>query len=165
MWAHSIPRFNPQRMSGRSLVSPPGGSGIPHGKNRRFPEPPHGWVLVLTHHLAAAVDRVGAKTETQRELGRLLASPTTGYWSNPPRRGGFQSGQHSVDEAKEARLFSMVFRGSFGRCLFIVGENDCLCASQIHRCNAEHEIFILFCTYEKGITKAEWKPQSHPQTT
>ena len=36
-------------MSGRSLVSPPGGSGTPHG-----------WVLVLTHHLAAVLDfRIG----------------------------------------------------------------------------------------------------------
>ena len=89
----SHPCFNPERMSGRSRVSPPGGSGIPHSNKRRFPEPPYGWVLVLTHHLAAAVDRVGAKTQTRREFGRLLASPTTGYWSNPPRRGGPPSGQ------------------------------------------------------------------------
>ncbi|KNH04413.1 hypothetical protein XU18_4335 [Perkinsela sp. CCAP 1560/4] len=37
---------SPQRMSGRSLVSPPVGSGIPHSNKRRFPEPPHNRVLV-----------------------------------------------------------------------------------------------------------------------
>ncbi|KNH04437.1 hypothetical protein XU18_4296 [Perkinsela sp. CCAP 1560/4] len=63
------------------------------------PEPPHGWVHVLTHHLATAINRVGAKTETRREFRRLLASPTTGYWSNPPRRGGFPSGQGRLDYA------------------------------------------------------------------
>ena len=90
VWANLILRFNPQRSS---LVSPPGGSGIPHSNNRRSLGPPHNKVLVQTHHLAAAVDRVRAKTDTPRAFGRLLASPTTGYWSNPPRRGGLPSGQ------------------------------------------------------------------------
>ncbi|KNH08008.1 hypothetical protein XU18_1338 [Perkinsela sp. CCAP 1560/4] len=47
-----------------ALVSPPRESGILHGNNRRSPELPHNRVLVLTHHLAAAVNLVGAKTET-----------------------------------------------------------------------------------------------------
>ncbi|KNH05094.1 hypothetical protein XU18_2335 [Perkinsela sp. CCAP 1560/4] len=72
-----------------ALVSPPDS----HSNKRRLPEPPRGRVVVLTHHLAAAVDRVGAKTETRREFGRLLASPTTGYWDNPPRRDGLPSVQ------------------------------------------------------------------------
>ncbi|KNH06093.1 hypothetical protein XU18_3030 [Perkinsela sp. CCAP 1560/4] len=68
MWANFVPLFVPQRISEHCLVLPPEGSGIPHSNKQRFPEPPHGWVLVLTDHLAAAVDRVGAKTETPREF-------------------------------------------------------------------------------------------------
>ncbi|KNH09738.1 hypothetical protein XU18_0423 [Perkinsela sp. CCAP 1560/4] len=79
MWANSIPRFNPQRISRRSLVSPPGGSGVPHGNSRRFPEPPHGWVLVQAYHLTAAVNTVGTKTRNRREAGRFLDSPKAGY--------------------------------------------------------------------------------------
>ncbi|KNH04134.1 hypothetical protein XU18_4558 [Perkinsela sp. CCAP 1560/4] len=79
-----------------ALALPPGGSGIPHSNKQRFSEPSHSRVLVQTNHLAAAVDRVGTKTETRREFGRLLASPTTGYWPKPPRRGGLPSGQQET---------------------------------------------------------------------
>ncbi|KNH05620.1 hypothetical protein XU18_3391 [Perkinsela sp. CCAP 1560/4] len=93
VWANLIPHFHPQRINGRSLILPPEGSGIPYRSDRRSPAPP--WMGTETH-LAAAVHRVGAKTETQRAFGRLLASLTTGYWSNPPRRGCLPSGQSTI---------------------------------------------------------------------
>ena len=60
-----------------------------------------------------AVDRVGAKTETRREFGRLLASPTTGYWSNPPRRGGLPSGQASYLAAIRAAWMPLKTAANF----------------------------------------------------